>query len=89
MGRTRTCAVRAARLCFQLCDFVLEQETFPERIAPVVAVIQQMKIRSLLCIGITRTGYTHDTNTVRSAEGFRFVPPGIVLSECVVLDRRC
>ena len=89
MGGTRTCAVRPARLCFQLCDFVLEQEAFPERIAPVIAVIQQMKIRSLLCIGITRTGYTHDTNTVRSAEGFRFVLPGIVLSECGVLDRRC
>ena len=68
---------------------MLEQEAFPERIAPDVAVIQQMKIQSLLCISITRTRYTHDMNTIRSAEGFRFIPPGMVLSECGVLDKRC
>ena len=68
---------------------MLEQEAFPERIAPDVAVIQQIKIRSLLCIGITRAHYPYDTNTIRSAEGFRFIPPGIVMSECGVLDKRC
>ena len=70
---------------------MLEQETtFPERIAPDVAVIVQVKIRSLLCIGITRTRYTHNTNTIRSAQpqGFSFILPGMVLSKCVVLDKR-
>ena len=88
-GGTARRSGRAAVLWSKPGAFVLEQEAFPERIAPDVAVIVQVKIRSLLCIGITGTHYTHDTKTIRSAEGFRFVPPGIVLSKCVVLDRRC
>ena len=64
----RTCTARATRLCFQLCGFVLEQEAFPERIAPDVAVIWEVKAQTLPCVGITRIRKTYDMHTIRSAE---------------------
>ena len=69
--------------------FVLEHDSFPERIAPVIAVIWEVKAQTLPCVGITRIRKTYDMHMTRSVESVRFIPPGMVLSEYGVLDRRC